>query len=277
MFDLDVFAGALRGDGASLETLRQGAHALCVAEELSSVFRVAAGPDGGQEAELAQIGSSGGGSVSLVSLPRSFRVEHIGHDARHFVVRATDGRTVRATPWQFSSHVKLLFAECNPLYEAQLDEAFTATPLLPDRNPEPERTPPVSDPVLGTIPFDESTSEYSATVTVGDLSLWLSFDGADVDRVTELLPRTRDLVTDFASIERAGREFLWKEGADGTESPELREHYLGSLEPNGLVMYRTGDFEIHFDDTSGDYYVEGYWPVACFRADRTPVSSFVEA
>lgn len=276
MFDLDVFAGALRGDGASLETLRQGAHALCVAEELSSVFRVAAGADGGQEAQLAQVGS-GGGSVSPVSVPRSFRVEHIGHDTRHFTLHAADGRTVRATPWQFSSHVKLLFAECNPLYEAQLDEAFAATPLLPDRDPEPERTPPVSDPVLGTIPFDEGTSEYGATLTVGDLSVWLSFDGADVDRVTELLPRARDLVTDFASVERTGREFLWSEGSDGTETAQAREHYLDSLEPSGLVLYRTGDFEIHFDDTSGDHYLDGYWPVACFRSDRTPVSSYVEA
>ncbi|MFE0699647.1 hypothetical protein [Streptomyces sp. NPDC058872] len=235
------------------------------------------GSDGGQEAVLAVVGSAGGGTLSLVTLPRSFLVEHIRHDATHLTLRAHDGRTVRATPGQLTVHVRLLPPEHNPLYETQSTEAFLATRLLPESSWPPDRTPPVRDAVLGTIAFDGKVASYETDVVFGDGSVWVSFDGCGAARTAELVPHVRGLVESFAAIEESGREFLWASGADGTESAEEKDRLLDALEPQSLVVYRSGDFEVHYDDTSGTFCMEGYWPVVQYRADRTPVSMFVDA
>ena len=45
-----------------------------------------------------------------------------------------------------------------------------------------------------------------------------------------------------------------------------------------MVVYLTGDFEIHFEGLSGtEFYMDGYWPVVQFRADGTPVDHYVDA
>ncbi|MCP9958877.1 DUF2262 domain-containing protein [Streptomyces sudanensis] len=277
MYGLEVFARALRGDRASLDSLRRGADVLCVARGLSAVLRVGAGPDGGQEAVLAVVGSSGGGIVSRLEVPRAFRIVEAGHDATRLTLRASDGRTVRATPGQFRSHVRLLPPDRNPAYEEQLTEAFLATPLLPDADWTPDRTPPVRDGVLGTIAFDEALADYGVAVVLGGRSLRLSFDGAGAGRVAELAPHAGKLAEALRSIGEDGAEFLWTWGADGTEPAEEKARFLGALRPAGLVVYRTGDFEVHFDDVSGEYFAEGYWPAVRYRADRTPVSASLEA
>lgn len=272
-----MFARALRGDRASLEILRRGAHVLCVAEPLSTVLRVVAEPDGGQEAVLATVGASGGGTVLRLAVPRAFRIDAAGHDATHLVLRAADGRTVRATPGQFGTHVRLLPPDHNPLYEEQLAEAFLAAPLLPRGDWRPDRTPPVRDEGLGVVTFDRDLVDYGVAVTLDDRPLRLSFDAADAGRTAELAPHARRLAEALPSIGAAGGEFLWSWGADGTEPAEEKARFLDALRPDGLVVYRSGDFEVHFDDTSGDYFPEGYWPAVRYRADRTPVSVSVEA
>ncbi|MFD7551902.1 hypothetical protein [Streptomyces sp. NPDC059816] len=277
MHELTTFAGALRGDGISLDSLRHSARALCVGTELSAVFRVGTGSDGEQHAVLATVGPSGGGTVARVALPRAFRVEHITHDATHFTLRVADGRTVRATPEQFGTHVLLLPPGDDPRYEVRLTEAFLATALLPDRSWTPDRTPAVHDAVLGTITYAQGTGGYGTDLVLGDQDVRLTFDGADVEKVMELLPHVRDLVAGFAPVEAAGRQFLWSWGSDGTETADDEHRYQGALRPGALVVYRSGDFEVHFDDTSGDYFLDGYWPVVRHRADRTPTSVSVEA
>ncbi|MCQ0022856.1 hypothetical protein M4914_07750 [Streptomyces somaliensis DSM 40738] len=274
---LEVFARALRGDRESLEALRRDARVLCVAEALSTVLHVVAEPDGGQRAVLATVGPSGGGIVSLLEVPRSFRVEDAGHDATHLVLRAADGRTVRATPGQFRAHVRLLPPEQNPSYEEQLTEAFLAAPLRPEGDWPSDRTPPVRCEGLGTIAFDADLVGYGVAVAFGGRSLWLSFDAADAGRTAELAPHARGLVEALTSVGAAGGEFLWHWGSDGTESPEEEARFLDALRPGSLVVYRSGDFEVHFDDTSGDHFPEGYWPAVRYRADRTPVAVSVEA
>jgi hypothetical protein len=275
--ELGIFAGALRGDGVSLDALQRDARALCVGTELSAVFRVGTDPDGEQQAVLATVGPAGGGIVTRVALPRTFRVERITHDADRFTLRAADGRTVSATPAQFGTHVLLLPPDDDPQHEARLTEAFLATALLPDRSWTPDRTPAVHDPLLGTITHTLGSGGYGTDLALDDRDIRLTFDGAGVERVTELLPHARNLVAGFARIEADGREFLWSWGRDGTETADEERRFRAALCPGALVVYRSGDFEVHFDDTSGDHLPEGYWPVVRHRADRTPTSVSVEA
>ncbi|URM91278.1 hypothetical protein LUW75_16275 [Streptomyces sp. MRC013] len=273
----EVFARALRGDRASLETLRRGAHVLCVVEPLSTVLRVVAEPDGGQEAVLATVGASGGGTVLRLAVPRAFRIDGAGHDATHLVLRAVDGRTVRATPGQFGTHVRLLPPDHNPLYEEQSTEAFLAAPLLPrgdwppgphpsgaGRGPRGDHLRPGPGGLRGR---GHARRPVPATVVRRRRRREDRGTGAPRRRLAEALP----------SIGAAGGEFLRSRAADGTEPAEEKARFLDALRPGGLVVYRSGGFEVHFDDTSADYFPEGYWPAVRYRADRTPVSVSVEA
>ncbi|MFC5183255.1 hypothetical protein [Actinomadura harenae] len=273
MYGLEVFKGALRGDGASLAVLRQDAEVVCVADALGSVFRVGATGDGGQDGVVAVVGASGGGSVTTMEIPRAFRVREIAADTTHFTLTDAGGRTVRGTPAQFGMYVRRLDRECNPLYEEQLAEAFLATPLLPDASWGEDRTPPLHDLLLGTVAFGTG---YETTVAIGELDIWVTFDAADAEKVAELTPQARSLVQGFAAVARDGLEFLWRQGADGTESAEEKAHFMDALSPGALQIFRSGDFAVHYED-DGEYFMEGYWPAVQFRADRTPVSTTVEA
>ncbi|WP_157429807.1 hypothetical protein [Actinomadura oligospora] len=277
MYELEVFRRALRGDGASLAVLREDAQAVCVAHGLGSVFRVGVTGDGGQDGVVATVGASGGGVVSKVEIPRAFRVRDITGDSTHFTLTDAEGRSVRGTPSQFGTYVRLLDRECNPRYEEQLAEAFLATPTLPDHGWAEERTPSLRDAVLGTVALSGEGGRYETTVAFGEAELWVTFDGAGTERVAELLPHARGLVEGFAAVARDGLEFLWREGADGTESAEEKARFMDAFEPGALEIFRSGDFGVHFEDDSGEYFMEGYWPAVQFRADRTPVSSTVEA
>lgn len=277
MHELEVFRRALAGDGASLAVLRQGAQVVHVARALGSVFLVGVTSDGGQEGIVATVGASGGGIVSKVEIPRAFRVREITDDSMRFTLTDDEGRSVRGTPSQFGTHVRLLECECNPLYEEQRTEAFLATPTLPDHGWPGARTPPLHDAVLGTVSFSAAGTGYETTVALGELELWVTFGGAGAEKAAELLPHARGLVEGFAAVARDGLEFLWRQGADGTESAEEKARFMDAFSPGALEIFRSGDFGVHFDDDSGEYFMEGYWPAVQFRADRTPVSTTVEA
>jgi len=252
MHDLRIFASALAGDDAELTAVAGADGVVCVAPELHSVFLVEAAPDGTHKATVAVVGSYGGGSVNLVPIPKAFRVQRIESDGERFVVAAADGRTVHGTPSQFAHWVKILDEEHNPDYETHLEEAFLATPSLPEDSPEPEQ--------LAT-------------------DIEVSFDSAGPETVTALLPHARTLAAALDRIAQAGAEFLWTWGAKGDESEaEKAEFFDQVMPPTDLVVYRSGDFELHYCNASGgDHFMEGYWPAILFRADQTPVAVSVEA
>lgn len=273
---LEAFASALAGDDRQVRSLAGPDGVVCVAAELSSVFVVRAEAGGAQEGTLAIVGDSGGGIVSTVPLPRSFRVRHIDHDSGRFTVTSSDGRRAYGTPWQFAAHPKIVEEQHNASYQEHLERAFLATHLFPV-GPRPGACPPLADPVLGEIRFDHDVSYYSATVRAAGRDLWVSFDTAGPDLVAELLPHAGRLVTAFDRVHRDGLAFLWSWGAEGDESDEERERFGHQMRPDGLVVYRSGDFEVHYDDTSGEYFLDGYWPAVVYRGDMTPLTVTVEA
>ncbi|MFE4177311.1 hypothetical protein ACFRR7_35625 [Streptomyces sp. NPDC056909] len=268
MHDLKVFAAALTGEDALARSLAGPDGVLCVAPALSSVFLVEPAAGGGQTGTVAVVGASGGGMVSLVELPRSFQVLRIGHDQDGYVLTREDGRSVRGTPAQFAAHPKLVDREHNPAYEEHLEEAFLATRLIP-----------AHDGTAHAGTEDGGTgdgTEYGGTVHAAGLDIELSFDCAGPEKTAALLPHARRLVADFARIRRAATEFLHAWGAEGDGTDEERLGFAAAMVPTGLVVYRSGDFEVAFEDTSGTYFLDGYWPNIVFRADMTPVDLTVE-
>lgn len=272
MLDLEIFAAALRDD----KRLRREAGpdaVFCVAPELHSVFLVQKAEDGTQAGTVAIVGS-GGGVVGVVDLPRSFQVRTITHDDARFALTSADGRTATGTPDQFDAHPRLVAESVNPRYQEQLEEIFLNTHLLRNRAVAGIDAP-TTDQGLDGPELDEIIRLGEAMVTVADEELWLKFDNAWPEKVSELLPHTRDLLARLDHLGRAGAEFLWAEVSPGDE-PE--SDFLEMMTPTSLVMFLTGDFEIHYEGISDtEYYMDGYWPAVHFLANGTPVDHAIEA
>ncbi|WP_345438836.1 hypothetical protein [Actinoallomurus vinaceus] len=201
-------------------------------------------------------------------------MDRIGHDGEHFVLTSADGRSVRGTPQQFTAP-KLLPREHNPSYEEQLEECFLATHLLPGGRSRPGTSAPIG-PTLDGSHIDDMT-QGPVVVSAAGQELWVSFDGSGPEKVAELRPHARRLVAAFDRIRRDGIDFLWATGADGDEPDEEKARFAAGMLPDSLVVYRSGDFEVHFDDVDGRYFPEGYWPAVLYRADMTPVAVTVES
>ncbi|MFJ8614381.1 hypothetical protein ACIRD4_00770 [Streptomyces clavifer] len=278
MDDLEIFASALRGDDVRLRDFAGAYGLVCTAAELSSVFVIRPADDGGQRGALAVVGASGGGGVSAVRLPRSFPVRRVGYEGDCFVLTSIDGREVRGTPEQFSAWPRMITAEHNSSYERQLEEAFLATHLLPHgRRGTACAERPCTGREWSALRADEMVRRQSVIVAADGLDLSVSFDCAGPEMTAELLPHAREVVADFGAVRRAGAEFLWGWGANGDESEEDRADFLAAVAPTDLVLFRSGDFEVHFGDASGQYFTDGYWGAVQYRRDMAPASGTMEA
>ncbi|MEV1119306.1 hypothetical protein AB0I91_29990 [Actinosynnema sp. NPDC049800] len=273
----ESFASALSGDDRELRAAAGPDGIVCVAPDLASVFLVQVGADGTQSTTLAIVREGGGSSVNRIEVPASFRISGIRHDHEHFTLTAVDGRTAHGTPRQFVEERKLLDEEHNPRYHEQLEEVFLATHLIPVRDWSEAVDAVTTDRGLDGPGVEEIVRLGQAQVVAGDLDLSVTFDGAGPEKVAELLPHVRDLLAEFDRVSRDGLEFLWDKSSDGSEPDGAKARFLTELVPAELVVYRSGDFEIHFVDTTESYYLDGYWPAVQFTADATPVSETVEA
>jgi hypothetical protein len=208
---------------------------VCVAPDLSSVFQVV--QDGErQEGTIALVGSHGGGRTTLVPIPQAFVVAQIDLDGPHFAVTSIDGRQIRATPQQFANVPVLIDARFNQAHEEQLLEQWMSTADRPDA---------------------AATIEWQ-TVQAGQFKIRLGFDCADAE---SNMPKAERILAHFDEVHAAAVDFL---GADGE-----------GRSPGTLVVYRTGDFALHFDNTETND--EAAWPAVQFQADLTPVQVTIEA
>ncbi|HEY3609371.1 MAG TPA: hypothetical protein VGL06_17860 [Pseudonocardiaceae bacterium] len=268
--DRRIFDAALDGDMTALRRAAGPDGVFCVDPERHAALLVFTGPDGFQQGNVHLPGQ-----VMRWEIPHSFRVRDIHRADGRFVVTSADGRLIEGTARQFGRHPRLIDEPNNPDYQDQLAEIFRDTHLLPDHDAFPDAYPPIQDPVLGTVIHPGGDGHYAATVERDDVALAVSFDSAGIDRVTELLPHTHRLVTDIAGLHDRARDLIWASGADGTEPPGTRQHFDSVVRPTDLTVFRSGDFEVGFED-DGTYFQDGYWIAVCYRADTTPVHAYVD-
>jgi hypothetical protein len=107
------------------------------------------------------------------------------------------------------------------------------------------------------------------------VTLVVYFDSAGPERVTELLPHTRRLVSDIAGLQLRAFDLIWEPGPEGTVPPGTRELFDSVVRPITLTVFRTGDFELCFED-GGTYVEDCYWIAVTFRADATPVHAYID-
>ena len=177
----------------------------------------------------------------------------IGEHGDEFVLTAADGRTVHGTLDQFMASPKLFAPDDRIAYLEQLEQVFFDRHLLRPRPFGPRRQAPTTD------------------VVVGDAEVWLDFDCAWPEKVRQLLPHARRLLADLTRIGRDGAEFLWANDPYGDEAT-----FFDVMTPTGLIIFLTGDFEIHYERTNGVLCFEGHWRTVQFTSARRPVDHWTE-
>jgi hypothetical protein len=275
--DHDLWCKAVQGDATPLlENLPEDA-VTGVARALNSVFVVETDPDGRQTGTVALAGPADWPTFGAQDIPRSFRVQRIDHDDRHWILHATDGRTLRATPGQFTNQPPVLSEDVNPSYQAHLEQSWDAIGRM-YANDAPDRpVPEISDELLGGFEFDEDLYEYSATFEPPSDQVHVHFGTAEPERIRALLPSVRTVLEGFEPIRQAGLRYLWDRSPDDPAAQEAEAEFFREAIAFRLDVYYSGDFILNYSDGGAGFFVDGYWMAVHFRGgDSTPVMLTIE-
>lgn len=144
--------------------------------------------------------------------------------------------------------------------------------------------PTIDDPHLGTLTRAESTLDYgdvvthdwySGALTIGGRELELMIDGADVDTVRTLLPRVRGIVADLDGTRRRASDAIITHFNDSEPSAAELDEGAADLVLDTLEI--TDDATVlHFTDSCGRHFPEGYWPAVHLGVDGGVVEVTVE-
>jgi hypothetical protein len=146
--------------------------------------------------------------------------------------------------------------------------------------------PSLDDPELGRLVRGESVFEdgivavhdwYVGSIPDGESEIELMIDGIDAEAVQSLLPRLRAVVADLDGIRRTASDAVITQFSD--VEPELHELDMGAqdLRLEAIETVADGTFVLHFVDTCGEHFPEGYWPAAHLDADGAVTAVTVES
>jgi hypothetical protein len=146
--------------------------------------------------------------------------------------------------------------------------------------------PPIDDPELGRLVrgesiFDDGTVAvhdwYVGTVSDGNAEIELVIDGTDVKSVQPLLPRLRAVVASLERIRRSASDAVDTQFSD--IEPELHELDEGArdLRLEAIEATADGAFVLHFVDSCGEHFPDGYWPAAHLDGDGEVTGVTVES
>lgn len=145
--------------------------------------------------------------------------------------------------------------------------------------------PIIDDPHLGRLTRAETTLDdgdtvihdwYAGSIPHGDHDLELVIDGADVADVEPLLPRARAVVTEIDSIRRRASDAILTHFSDGEPSAAERDEGAADLVLDTIET--TADQTVlHFTDSCGRHFPDGYWPAVHLDAEGNVVDVTVES
>lgn len=146
--------------------------------------------------------------------------------------------------------------------------------------------PSLDDPELGRLVRGESVFEdgtvavhdwYVGSIADGDSEIELMVDGTDAESIQSLLPRLRAVVADLEGIRRTASDAVITQFSD--VEPEQHELDEGAqdLRLEAIESAADGTFVLHFVDTCGEHFPEGYWPAAHLDADGAVTAVTVES
>jgi hypothetical protein len=133
----------------------------------------------------------------------------------------------------------------------------------------------IEDPELGTLSRAETTLDdgdvvthdwYSGALTIDGRELELMIDGADVGQVATLVPRVHEVVADIDGIRRRASDAIVTHFSDGEPSQDELAQAADDLVLDTVEI--TDDATVlHFTDSCGQHFPEGYWPAVHLGLD----------
>lgn len=145
--------------------------------------------------------------------------------------------------------------------------------------------PIIEDPQLGPLTRAETTLDdgdtvihdwYAGSATVGAHELELMIDGSDPADVEKLLPRARAVVADIDSIRRQATDAIIDHFSDGDPTAADLDEGAADLQLDAIET-TYDEVVLHFTDTCGEHFPDGYWPAAHLDADGRVAEVTVES
>lgn len=143
--------------------------------------------------------------------------------------------------------------------------------------------------------LDQLTDDHPVTVHAADQDLVVLVDSLDAPRIAEALPHVRALLAEFAVVRERATAFLWDFGAtdddngetsDTSETSETDETtntdnekaaFFRDMLPTTLVINDAPAIQLHYEDISEQYMLDGYWPAVHIDRDLNPIEVTVES
>lgn len=136
--------------------------------------------------------------------------------------------------------------------------------------------PTIDDPELGTLV--RATTElsdgtvlthdwYAGTVAVDGDELDLMLEGTSVDEARALIPRVRQTIAALDVLQRLASDAVVTAFSTGDPEPHELDDAASDLSLDTIEASADETIVLHFTDTCGDHFPEGYWPAVHLGTD----------
>lgn len=149
-----------------------------------------------------------------------------------------------------------------------------------------EEHPTIDDPELGTL--TRATTELSdGTVLTHDwyaggtvaqgAPLDLMVEGTNADEASTLLPHVHETIAALAVLRRLASDAIVTAFSTGTPEQHELDDAASDLTLETLEASADGTVVLHFIDSCGEHFPEGYWPAVHLGTDGQITQVTVES
>ncbi|GAB3252245.1 hypothetical protein [Kineosporia babensis] len=144
----------------------------------------------------------------------------------------------------------------------------------------------ITDPTLGVLaravtelPDGPALTHdwYSGRVNVDGADVDLVIEGASAEGVTALLPYTRQALTALPTLRRLATDAVVTQFSAEEPKPQELQEAHADLALETLQTCADGTVVLHFTDTCGEHFLDGYWPAVRIGTDGQISDVTVEA
>lgn len=146
--------------------------------------------------------------------------------------------------------------------------------------------PIIDDVELGT--FTRATTEltdgsvlthdwYGGSLPHQDSTIEIMLEGTSVDESRARLPRLRSVIADLDAIRRRASDAVVTQFSQGEPESHELDDAASDLALEAIEAASDGTVVLHFTDTCGTHFPDGYWPAAHLADDDTITHVTVES
>lgn len=146
--------------------------------------------------------------------------------------------------------------------------------------------PTIEDPELGSLARATSESAdgtvltydwYVGTTATDGSEIELMIEGTDPAEVSALLPSLRKTIADLGKRRRTASDAVVTTFSNGEPEHHELDDAASDLVLDTIEAAADGTIILHFTDSCGDHFPEGYWPAVHFRPDGAVEQVTVES